>query len=162
MVPDFKHIPAHEIVKTVSKRLRHMIEDNGIELVFSDDLPTVYCDAKTIYQVFENLLSNAVKYTKKVDSPRIEIGYQDSKKEHQFYVRDNGGGIDPRHHDSIFDMFCRIRDAEQEDGTGLGLAIVKKIVTKHGGKVWVNSEKEQGAVFYFTLPKSPVDISRDA
>jgi PAS domain S-box-containing protein len=155
MVPDFKHISAHEIVKTVSKRLSHMIEDNGIELVIADNLPNVYCDAKTIYQVFENLLSNAVKYTKKVDSPRIEVGYEDREEEHHFYVRDNGGGIDPEHHSRIFDMFCRLRDAEQEDGTGLGLAIVKKIVTKHGGKVWVESEKEQGAAFYFTLPKKP-------
>jgi PAS domain S-box-containing protein len=155
MVPDFKHIPAHEIVKTVSKRLRHMIEDNGIELVVVDDLPTVYCHDKTIYQVFENLLSNAVKYTKNVENPRIEIGCEDSEEEHQFYVRDNGGGIDPIHHRSIFDMFSRLRDAEQEEGTGLGLAIVKKIVTKHGGKVWVESEKDQGAVFYFALPKGP-------
>lgn len=155
MAPDFKHIPAHDIVKTVSKRLSHMIESNGIELVVSKNFPTIYCDAKTIYQVFENLLSNSVKFTKMVKNPVIEIGYTDSGKEYQFYVKDNGIGIDPKHHGSIFNMFYRLGETGNEDGTGLGLAIVKKIVTKHGGKVWVKSEKEQGAAFYFALPKVP-------
>jgi PAS domain S-box-containing protein len=155
IAPDFKSIPVNEIVETVCKRLRHMIECNDIDIVISENLPTIYCDSKTIYQVFENLLSNAIKFTTKVDSPKIEFGYTDSKKEHQFYVKDNGAGIDPKHHGHIFNMFYRIRDAEHEDGTGLGLAIVKKIVTMHGGKVWVKSEEEQGATFYFALPKEP-------
>lgn len=119
----------------------------------ADDLPTICCDPERMYQVFENLLVNGIKFTGTTDRPVIEIGCRDRGDSHQFYVRDNGIGIDPKHHRRIFEMFHRVQDIEDKDGTGLGLAIVDRIVNNHGGKVWVESEKGKGAIFYFALPK---------
>jgi two-component system CheB/CheR fusion protein len=87
-------------------------------------------------------------------NPKIQIGYEHMGDFHVFYVRDNGIGIDPKHHQKIFERFHRLRQIEDEEGTGLGLAIVKRIVNNHGGTVWVESEKGKGAAFYFTLPKA--------
>ena len=88
------------------------------------------------------------------ENPKIEIGYDDNGAFHQFYVRDNGIGIDAKYHGKVFEMFHRLREVEDEKGTGLGLAIVDRIVNNHGGRAWVESKKGKGAVFYFTLPKS--------
>ena len=146
----FDDVSSLEIVKNVSSGLQDRLKDEGIKLVVAHNLPTIYCDRKRIYQVFENLLVNAIKSTRRADNPRIEIGYRDSGSHGQFYLRDNGIGIDPKHHRKIFEIFHRVED---EEGTGLGLAIVERIVASHGGKVWVESEKGKGATFYFTLPK---------
>jgi signal transduction histidine kinase len=151
---NFKYVASREIVKNLSTSLQNRLEENGIELVVRDNLPTIYCDARRIYQVFENLLVNAAKFTGGAERPRIEIGCKDSGGSHQFYVRDNGIGIDPKYHQKIFEMFRRLKQTEDEEGTGLGLAIVDRIVKNHGGKVWVESERGGGAIFYFTLPKA--------
>ncbi|MCK4487788.1 MAG: two-component sensor histidine kinase, partial [Desulfobacterales bacterium] len=102
----------------------------------------------------ENLLVNAIKFMGGAEPPKIEIGYEDRQDFHQFYVRDNGIGIDPRYHRKIFEMFQRLKQIEDEEGTGLGLAIVERMVNNHGGDVWVESEKAKGATFHFTLPKA--------
>jgi two-component system CheB/CheR fusion protein len=122
-------------------------------------LPEICCDRERIYQVFENLLVNAVKYGGNAGQPRIEIGYQDGGAYHQFYVKDNGTGIDPKFHRKIFEMFYRLNGAGGIEGTGLGLSIVERIIEHHGGKVWVDSEKGKGATFYFTVPKARAEIS---
>ena len=108
-----------------------------------------------MYQVFENLLVNAIKFTRVTKAPKIEIGYEDRGNSHQFYVRDNGVGIDPKYHRKVFEMFQRLKQIEDQEGTGLGLAIVDRIVKNHNGKVWVESEKGKGATFHFTLQKAP-------
>jgi signal transduction histidine kinase len=128
------------------------VNQKGIELVVPDNLPTIYCDGNRIYQVFENLLVNAIKFMRGTQNPRIEIGCEDKEGFHQFYVRDNGIGIDPKHHREIFERFHRLRQIEDEEGTGLGLAIVERIVNNHGGRVWVESEPGIGSRFYFTIP----------
>ncbi|MDY7038873.1 MAG: ATP-binding protein, partial [Thermodesulfobacteriota bacterium] len=133
--------------------LQDRLKEKGIKLVVAHNLPTIYCDRKRIYQVFENLLINAIKFTRRTDNPKIEIGYQDRGSHGQFYLNDSGIGIDPEHHRKIFEIFHRVERIEDEEGTGLGLAIVERIVASHGGKVWVESEKGKGATFYFTLPK---------
>jgi len=118
----------------------------------ADNLPTIYCDAERIYQVFENLLVNAIKFTGSTKNPKIEIGYEDRGNFHQFYLRDNGIGIDPKYYRKIFETFHRLKEIEDEEGTGLGLPIVDRIVNNHGGKVWVESEPGEGSTFYFTIP----------
>ena len=90
-------------------------------------------------------------------SPRIEIRCEDRGEFLQFCVRDNGIGIDPQYHLTIFEKFHRLREIEDDEGTGLGLAIVRRIVTNHGGKVWVESERGKGSSFYFILPKEPTE-----
>ena len=155
VVSTFTEVPALDIVKRTASSLGDSLEKNGIKLVVEKNLPTIYCDRERIYQVFENLLSNAVKFVQESKNPQIEVGYEEKEAFHQFYVRDNGIGIDPKYHRRIFKMFRRLEEAKDREGSGLGLAIVSRIIQHHGGKVWVESEKGKGATFYFTLPKKP-------
>jgi PAS domain S-box-containing protein len=150
----FKDVSSLKIVSNVTSGLQSRLKEKGIDLVVADNLPTIYCDEKRIYQVFENLFVNAIKFTRGAKSPKIEIGCEDGGKFHQLFVRDNGIGIDPKYHRTIFERFHRLKVIEDEEGTGLGLAIVERIINNHGGKVWVESEKGNGATFYFTLPKA--------
>ena len=155
VVSTFNEVPSLDIVKRAASALRDKLKRNRIKLVVGKNLPTIYCDGERIYQVFENLLGNAVKFVQESKNPRIEVGYEEKGAFHQFYVRDNGIGIDPKYHLKIFEMFHRLKEAEDHEGSGLGLAIGSRIIDHHGGKIWVESEKGNGATFYFTLPKSP-------
>jgi len=159
VVSKFEDVQSLEVVRKVISAVQDRIGAKEIELVVADDLPDIYCDGERIYQVFENLLVNAVKYGDNAGQPRIEIGYRDGGAFHQFYVKDNGPGIDPKFHRKIFEMFYRLNGAEEIEGTGLGLSIVERIIEHHGGKVWVDSEKGKGATFYFAVPKARVEIT---
>jgi signal transduction histidine kinase len=154
--PTFGDVPSREIVRDVTSSLEDRLTASGVEFIVADDLPTIHCDRERIYQVFENLFVNAIKFTAGARNPVVEIGYEDRGGVHQFYIRDNGIGIDPKYHQKIFEMFLRLNEIQDDHGTGLGLAIVDRIVSNHGGTVWVESEEGQGATFYFTLPKAPV------
>jgi len=158
VVSNLKDISSHEIVRNLTSDLQDRVKEKGIEFVVAHNLPTISCDGERIYQVFQNLLVNAIKFMGDTENPQIEIGYADKGDFHQFSVRDNGIGIDPKYHRRIFDMFHRLKKIEDEEGTGLGLAIVDRIVTDHDGKVWVESEKGKGATFYYTLPKDPSPV----
>ncbi|MCK4389937.1 MAG: PAS domain S-box protein [Desulfobacterales bacterium] len=153
VVSTFEDVSSLEIAKNVTSGLQGRLKENGIKLIVADNLPTVCCDGERIYQVFENLLVNATKFTGGTKNAKVEIGYEDRGDFHQFYVRDNGIGIDPKYHLKIFETFQRLKEIEDQEGTGLGLAIVDRIVNNHGGRVWVESEKGKGATFYFTMPK---------
>jgi light-regulated signal transduction histidine kinase (bacteriophytochrome) len=107
-------------------------------------------DDLQIGQVFQNLISNAIKY-KGPNPPKIHVDAHRDGDEWVFRVSDNGLGIDPRYHERIFGIFKRLHGKEIA-GTGMGLAICKKIVERHGGRIWVESEPEKGSRFYFTLP----------
>jgi PAS domain S-box-containing protein len=155
VVSTFTEAPSLEIARNAASSLRDRVEENGIELVIADNLPTIYCDAERMYQVFQNLLVNAIKFVRGTKNPRIEVAYEDKGDFHQFSVGDNGIGIDPKYHQTIFEMFRRLEETENPEGSGLGLTIVDRIINNHGGKVWVESEKARGATFYFTLPKTP-------
>jgi signal transduction histidine kinase len=154
VVSSFKPVPCLEIVRSVTTGMKDRLDQNGVELVVADDMPTIYCDVQRMYQVFQNLLVNAIKFHDGTKQPEIEIGYEDREGFYLLYVKDNGIGIDPKHHGEIFEMFHRLKEVKHEQGTGLGLSIVERIVSSHGGKVWVESEKGEGATFYFTLPKA--------
>jgi light-regulated signal transduction histidine kinase (bacteriophytochrome) len=149
----FKDVSSHKIVKDVISSLRARLKDKGIELDVAESLPVIHSDGERICQVFENLLVNAIKFLGDTQNPKIEIGYEDRGALHLFYVKDNGIGIDPKHHRQVFDMFQRLKQTADEKGTGLGLSIVERIVESHGGRVWVESQKGKGATFYFTLSK---------
>ncbi|MFH1951148.1 MAG: PAS domain S-box protein [Pseudomonadota bacterium] len=153
VVGAFKDVSSLDIVNRVCNGLESRMEENRIEVFIGDNLPTIRCDGDRIYQVFENLIINAVKFTGDVEKPRIEIGYEEREGFHRFYVRDNGIGIDKKYHRKIFEIFQRLKEIEDEKGTGIGLVIVERIVKNHGGKVWVESQKGEGATFCFTLPR---------
>jgi PAS domain S-box-containing protein len=117
------------------------------------ELPHVLGDAAHIEQIFGNLISNALKFNES-EQPAIEIGLQEeNERSVTFYVRDNGIGIDPEHHDHIFGVFKRLHRREQYDGTGAGLAIVKRAAEALEGRVWLESQLGSGATFYVTLPR---------
>jgi PAS domain S-box-containing protein len=116
-------------------------------------LPRVLGDAAHVEQIFGNLISNALKFNES-EQPAIAIGMEEENdREVTFYVRDNGIGIDPEHHDHIFGVFKRLHRREQYDGTGAGLAIVKRAAEALEGRVWVESQLGSGATFYVTLPR---------
>jgi PAS domain S-box-containing protein len=156
VVSDFTDVSSLNLVRKVTEGLDATLNEKGIELAVAETLPEIRADGGRIYEVFENLIVNAIKYMGDTENPRIEVGYDDNGAFHRFYVKDNGVGIDPQYHQKIFELFHRLREVKGEPGTGLGLAIVERIVNNHGGRVWVESEKGKGAVFYFTLPKEAV------
>ena len=104
--------------------------------------------------IFSNLIENALKFCAYQESAKVEIGSEEDEKEYRFYVRDNGVGIDPKYHQSIFDLFYRIQDLKTVEGTGVGLTIVQRVLEMYGGRIWVDSEKGIGTTFFFAIPKS--------
>jgi signal transduction histidine kinase len=126
---------------------------NGRDLLWHvDPLPAVKGDRAMIKQVWANLLSNAVKYTGKRERAEIQVGVTPRIGEAEFFVKDNGAGFEMQFADKLFGVFQRLHQKEEFEGTGIGLANVRRIVTRHGGRIWANAEKDRGATFYFTLP----------
>jgi len=115
-------------------------------------LPPVSADYSLMLNVFTNLISNAVKYSGKVSSPFIEIDAYQKNGENIYFVKDNGVGFDMKYYDKLFGVFQRLHSTAEFEGTGVGLALVKRIVTRHGGRVWAESEPGRGAAFYIALP----------
>jgi light-regulated signal transduction histidine kinase (bacteriophytochrome) len=115
-----------------------------------DTLPTVHGDAIQLGLVFQNLIGNALKFCGR--TPCIHIGARREGRQWIFSVRDNGIGLDPQHAERIFQVFQRLHTRSEYPGTGIGLAICKKIIERHGGRIWVESQPGAGATFMFTLP----------
>lgn len=127
-----------------------LAEKNGV-IEINGTLPCVTCDAVRITEVFRNLIANALKYNTR-NEKKIEIGVCDHNGQTAFYVKDNGIGIDAEFHTEVFNIFRRLNSEKKfGPGTGVGLTYVEKIVRRHGGRIWIESEKEKGATFYFTL-----------
>lgn len=117
-------------------------------------LPEVYADPILLKQVFNNYISNAIKYSRNSPDPTIEIGFDDSNpNEFIFYVKDNGVGFDMKYADKLFCVFQRLHSSSEFEGVGIGLANVRRIVSRHGGRVWAQSQPNKGATFFFSLPK---------
>ncbi|MEP7157091.1 MAG: PAS domain S-box protein [Betaproteobacteria bacterium] len=114
-------------------------------------LPHSYADPALLKQVWVNLLSNALKYTGKCGEPRIDVGAQEQESKTVFFVRDNGAGFEAQYAHKLFGVFQRLHTNDEFTGTGVGLAIVKRIIQRHGGDIWAESEVGKGAIFFFTL-----------
>ncbi|MGA2853440.1 MAG: PAS domain S-box protein [Verrucomicrobiota bacterium] len=121
-------------------------------IVTNADLPTVRADASQLVLLFQNLIANAIKF-RRADTPSIHVSAQDKDREWVFAVKDNGIGIEPRHAERVFMIFQRLHTREEYPGTGIGLAVCKRIVERHGGKIWFESEPGKGTTFFFTIPK---------
>jgi len=148
-------VDLREVVSGVLSVCQVAIEERRAAVEIHD-LPTVIGDKTQLIQLFQNLLANALKYGNST-KPFIEIKGKDETDEWLFSIEDNGIGIDAKFFDKIFIIFQRLHNKDEYSGTGIGLAICKKIVEKHGGKIWVESQPGQGSTFYFTLKKT-VDV----
>ncbi len=142
----------NEIVHVVCAELIKPQDIQKIELKIQQ-LPTVSGDRSMIKQVFANLIGNSIKYSSKKEQQIIEIGYNVKNNETVYYVKDNGAGFNMEYYDKLFGVFQRLHSAKDFEGTGVGLSIVHRILTKHGGNVWAESKVNEGATFYFSLPK---------
>lgn len=141
-----------EMVNGIVQELRNEAGDREIETRIGE-LPAITGDPSLMRQVFVNLLSNAFKFTRKTNAV-IEIGCDTSDAENVFFVRDNGAGFDMAYASRLFGVFQRLHTQDQFEGTGVGLSIVQRIVQRHGGRIWAQSEVGKGAAFYVALPKT--------
>ena len=130
--------------------LQVAVDESGA-VITHHPLPVVMADASQLTQVFQNLIGNAIKFCSQ-ELPRIHVAAEPRGNEWLFSIRDNGIGIDPQYHDRIFDMSQRLHSRTEYSGSGVGLAICDKVVKRHGGRIWVESQTGKGATFYFTIP----------
>jgi PAS domain S-box-containing protein len=147
----YETVEISQVLEEVKFRFENRIKDKNVELIIHDNLPKIFCDRVRLTEVFANLVSNAIKFNDK-PKPVIEIGCSEKDGFYEFYVKDNGPGIDERYFEKIFEIFQRLGHRETTEGTGAGLTIAKKIVQMHKGKIWVESKVGEGATFYFTIP----------
>jgi light-regulated signal transduction histidine kinase (bacteriophytochrome) len=146
-------VDLNAVVGTVTKNLTASIDESRAAITY-DFLPTVSANKGHLVSVFQNLIGNAIKY-RGAQSPRIHIAVQETGGQFEFAVADNGIGIEPAYHATIFGVFKRLH-GKKVPGTGIGLAICQRLVERYGGRIWVESELGQGATFRFTLPKTAV------
>ena len=146
-----------EVLQAVLANLALAIEANGVRITY-DDLPTIMADDVQLIQLFQNLIGNAIKF-RGDQSPKIHVGIKRGDSEWVFWVRDNGIGMDPQQTERIFMIFQRLHTNEEYEGTGIGLAVCKKIVERHAGRIWVESEPGKGSTFFFTIPDRDVASS---
>ena len=142
-------VDLEEVLDDVREDLRLRIDDSGAEIT-ADPLPTVAGDGSQLRQLVQNLLDNAIEYTEEGE-PRVHVRAERTGSEWTVSVRDEGVGVDPDDADRIFEVFQRLHTREEHAGTGIGLALCRRIVERHGGEIWVESEPGEGSTFRFTL-----------
>ena len=146
----------NQVLAKALQNLKMAIADSQAEITHHL-LPMVLADAGQLIQLFQNLISNAIKYCDKVP-PKIHIGFFQQGNAWIFFVRDNGIGIESAYLDRIFIIFQRLHNRREYPGTGIGLALCKKIVDRHHGRIWAESEPGQGSTFYFTIPTPDLPV----
>ena len=147
-------VPLDRIVARLVAEQREKDPQRPIELRVGS-LGECEGDPSLIEQVLVNLISNAFKFTRGRDPAVVEIDRTQREAELVYFVRDNGAGFDMKYADKLFGVFQRLHTTAQFEGTGVGLSIVHRIVDRHGGRIWAESEPEKGAAFFFTLPSEP-------
>jgi PAS domain S-box-containing protein len=139
-----------ELIKQVLMDMKHEYPKHAAKVIVNE-LPECNADILLLRQVYQNLISNAYKFTSKTENPIIEIGSKIEGNEIIYFVKDNGVGFDMKHANQLFGVFQRLHRADEFAGTGVGLAIVQRIIRRHGGTIWAESNLNKGATFFFTL-----------
>ena len=147
---EFTPVNIERILRIVVQNLQSLIEKNNT-IISYDQIPTIIADDSQMIQLFQNLIENAIKFRRE-EIPKVHISCIRKNEEWIFSVKDNGIGIDKNQFKKLFIIFQRLHSREEYPGTGIGLAICKKIVERHGGRIWVESEIRVGSTFYFTIP----------
>ena len=142
----------NELLRQAQSNLQVAIKSTGAK-VTTERLPTLAADAVQITQLFQNLIGNAIKFRGK-GRPKVEVRARQETGRWVISVRDNGIGIPPESFDRIFQIFQRLHTRREYPGTGIGLAICKRIVERHGGEIWVESQPGQGSTFHFSIPEA--------
>lgn len=150
---EFAEVDMNEAMATALKNLDHSIEANRARIEVGN-LPTIMADRTQMTQLLQNLVGNALKYHGN-EGPMVLVRSSEGPNSWTFSVKDNGIGIAPEHYERIFQMFQRLHTKDEYEGTGIGLAIAKRIVERHGGCIWVESELGKGSTFSFTIQKGP-------
>ena len=145
-----ERVDLSELANASAQRFKAAEPDREVELLIGKG-QTVIGDSRLLGVVLENLLSNAWKFTRNQPKARIEFSIIQQEGSPVFYVRDNGAGFDPAYASKLFGVFQRLHRADEFEGTGIGLATVQRIIRRHGGRIWAEGKKDQGATFYFTL-----------
>jgi light-regulated signal transduction histidine kinase (bacteriophytochrome) len=146
----FAPIPFFDVFNDAVSLLKSSIDDARAQVVCGE-LPVVMGDRSQLVQLMQNLIGNGIKYHSD-KAPYVRVSAESHGSEWTFSVRDNGIGIEPKYHDRIFEIFKRLHDQKDYPGTGIGLAICRRVVDRHGGRLWLESEAGHGSVFRFTLP----------
>jgi signal transduction histidine kinase len=141
------------LAQSSGREIKDYTPSRGFQLTINP-LPPAQGDPNLIKQVWLNLLGNAVKFTASMQPGRIEVGALHESGENIYFVKDDGVGFDQAHADKLFGAFQRLHGASKFEGTGLGLAIVHKIIQRHGGRVWAEGKVNEGATFFFSLPRT--------
>jgi len=144
-----KEIPFGRLVDETLEIVDGQLREKQVIVNVEADFPVVHVDQIRVVEAIQNLVTNAIKFMGEQEKPTINIGMKTINAEKVFFVKDNGMGIAPEHHERIFGLFNKLDP--YSDGTGIGLALVKRIIEVHGGKIWVESELGKGTTFYFTL-----------
>jgi len=140
-----------EVIEDVKESLHVLISESGSRIIVENDFPKVHINKLQMHQVLQNLISNGIKFNDN-ETREVYIGYEKNNGRDIFFVRDNGIGIDKKHHSKIFESFQQL-DKQNYTGSGLGLSICKKIIEEHNGSIWVKSSEGEGSTFYFSVSK---------
>jgi PAS domain S-box-containing protein len=146
---NYQMVEAGLLLENALSNLKTAIEESKAQITV-DPLPAIVVDPVLFTQVFQNLIANAIKFQNDT-APRVHISAQRQGRDWIFSVKDNGIGIEPHHRDRIFRIFERLHNSEQYSGSGIGLAITRKIVERHGGRIWVESQPGTGSTFHFSI-----------
>ncbi|MGN7204881.1 ATP-binding protein [Pedobacter sp. SAFR-022] len=149
---EYKLVNMENLLNELKQELLISYNDTDVEINING-VEDIYGEETMVMQVFSNLIGNAVKYSKQASNPVVNINAKDYGNEVEYAIQDNGIGIDPAEQDKIFELFTRANDVSAFEGTGVGLSIVKKIMAKHQGKVWVDSEINKGSTFFVRFKK---------
>ena len=153
---NFQPIDLNNMVDKVLQTLQLNIKEQDAIIKY-DDLPVVLGNQIQIFQVFQNLIGNAIKFVSDDCQAIIEINFSERNGRICIAIKDNGIGIEERYQERIFSLFKRLHNSKEYKGTGLGLSICKKIIEKHGGEIWVESDGKSGATFCFTLENAEIN-----